>query len=486
MDLQSLTIRELHAAVAEARVSAREVAEVFLAEVARAEKSLHAFILPPNAEAILQQAESIDNARQSGEKLGALAGIPIAIKDTFTTRGLTTTAGSRVLEGYKPPYDATVVSKLKAAGALVFGKTNCDEFAMGSSGEHSAYGPTHNPWDKARVPGGSSSGSAVAVAAGECVAALGSDTGGSIRQPAAFCGVVGLKPTYGRVSRHGLIAMASSLDVAGPLARTVEDAAYMLEVIAGFDPHDATTINTPVPPYVAGLTKPIRGMKVGLVREFLGEGIEPGVAETVRAAAKQLQELGAKVVEISLPSAAYALAAYYVLSPAEVSANLARYDGIRFGVREPSRTLLELYNQTRGARLGAEVKRRIMLGAYVLSAGYYDAYYRQAKRVQSYIKADFAKVFESVDVLVGPTSPTVAFPLQSKSHDPLAMYLADINTVPVNIAGLPAVSLPCGFVGGLPVGLQIIGQAWAEADVLRVAYAYEQATSWHKQHPPQT
>lgn len=434
-------------------------------------------------ESALAKAKTLDKKIKQGDKIGSLAGLPLGVKDVIVTQGITTTAGSKILANYKPPYSATMVEKVEAEDAIILGKTNCDEFAMGASGENSAYYPTHNPWDLSRVPGGSSSGSAAAVAAGECLASLGTDTGGSVRQPASFCGVVGVKPTYGRVSRYGLIAMASSLDQGGVIARSVEDAAYLLQVVAGYDNKDATSVDKDVPNYVTQLNKPVKELVVGVPREFFGDGMEQGVAEAVKKAIVEIEKLGAKIKEVSLPSIPYALAVYYVLTPAEVSANLARYDGMRYGESIQESILYETYAQTRGQFLGAEAKRRIMLGTYVLSAGYYDAYYQKAKSVQLAIKSDFAKIFEQVDLLATPTSPIVAFALGSKVDDPLALYLADINTVPVNIAGLPAVSVPCGFVAGLPVGLQLIAKPWEEATLLRLAYAYEQATEWHNKKP---
>lgn len=434
-------------------------------------------------ESALVKAKALDKKIEQSDKVGSLVGLPLGVKDVIATQGIITTAGSKILANYKPPYSATMIEKVEAEDAIILGKTNCDEFAMGTSGENSAYYPAHNPWDLSRVPGGSSSGSAAAVAAGECLASLGTDTGGSVRQPASFCGVVGVKPTYGRVSRYGLIAMASSLDQGGVIARSVEDAAYLLQAVSGYDNKDATSVNKNVPNYVAQLNKPVKELIVGIPREFFGEGMEQGVAEAVKKAIAEMENLGVKIKEVSLPSMPYALAAYYILTPAEVSANLARYDGMRYGKSAGENILYETYAQTRGQFFGAEVKRRIMLGTYVLSAGYYDAYYQKAKSVQLAIKHDFTKVFEQVDLLATPTSPTVAFALGSKVNDPLALYLADINTVPVNIAGLPAVSVPCGFVEGLPVGLQLIARPWEEATMLRLAHAYEQATIWHNKKP---
>ncbi len=472
-----LSIEKLVRQIITAEVSAVEVVEYFNKKVAASQ--LNSFITPC-PELAIEQAKKIDEKRARGEKLGRLAGVPIAIKDVILVKGIQATGGSRILENYIGSYDATMVERLKAEDAVIIGKTNCDEFAMGSSGENSGYGPTKNPWDLNRVPGGSSSGSAAAVAAGECLAALGTDTGGSIRQPAAFCGLVGLKPTYGRVSRYGLMAMTSSFDQAGPLTRTVEDSAFILQVIAGHDNHDATSSHQAVPNYIDTLKNNIKGLRIGVPAEFFSSGLQPAVKVLVEQAIKKLSSLGALIVEVNLPSLEYALAAYYVICPSEVSANLARYDGIRFGIRASAESLNELYTKTRGRLLGSEAKRRVMLGTYVLSAGYYEAYYKQAQLARQLIKQEFNQVFSKVDILAAPTTPTPAFMMGSKANDPLAMYLADIFTVPVNIAGLPAVSVPCGLVDGLPVGLQLIGSAWSEDLLLRVAYNYEQSEVWYK------
>jgi aspartyl-tRNA(Asn)/glutamyl-tRNA(Gln) amidotransferase subunit A len=490
MELANLSIRQLREGLlAEKRqFSVTEVVESYLKVLHSHEnqKKTNEFVgafITILQESALAKAKVLDKKIERGDKIGSLAGLPLGVKDVIAIRGIITTAGSKILENYIPPYSATVVEKVEAEDAIILGKTNCDEFAMGASGENSAYYPTHNPWDLSRVPGGSSSGSAAAVAAGECLASLGTDTGGSVRQPAAFCGVVGVKPTYGRVSRYGLIAMASSLDQGGVIARSVEDAAYLLQAVAGYDNKDATSVDRDVPNYVTQLKKPVKELIVGVPREFFGEGMEPSVAESVKKAIVEIEKLGVKIKEVSLPSMPYALAAYYVLTPAEVSANLARYDGMRYGKSARKNILYEAYARTRGQFFGAEVKRRIMLGTYVLSAGYYDAYYQKAKSAQLAIKRGFAKIFEQVDLLATPTSPTVAFTLGSKVDNPLALYLADINTVPVNIAGLPAISIPCGFAGGLPVGLQLIAKSWEEATMLRLAYAYEQVTEWHNKKP---
>jgi aspartyl-tRNA(Asn)/glutamyl-tRNA(Gln) amidotransferase subunit A len=423
------------------------------------------------------KAAAIDDVAKSGKALPPLAGVPVGIKDVLVTRGVRTTAGSKILGNYIPPYDCTAVARLESAGAVVLGKMNCDEFAMGSSNENSAWKPVHNPRDLSRVPGGSSGGSAAAVAADLAVATLGSDTGGSIRQPASFCGVVGLKPTYGRVSRYGLIAFASSLDHIGPLTKTVRDAAIVLRTIAGRDPMDSTSAELPVPDYVAELEKPIRGMRVGVAREYMGEGLDPEVRSAVEDAVQSLAELGCEIVEVSLPHTEYAIPAYYIVATAEASSNLARFDGVRYGYRaENARTLSEMYRRTRDLGFGTEVKRRIMLGTYALSAGYYDAYYLKAQKVRTLLTRDFDDAFKQVDAIVAPTSPTAAFKLGDKTDDPLAMYLADIYTVTANLAGIPGISIPCGQTKGkLPIGMQIFGKHFDEATILRLAHAYEQA-----------
>ncbi len=419
----------------------------------------------------------MDRMAAEGKTLPPLGGVPVGIKDVMSTRGLRTTAGSKILENYIPPYDCTAVARMEAAGAVVLGKMNCDEFAMGSSNENSAYGPVRNPRDLNRVPGGSSGGSAAAVAADMAVVALGSDTGGSIRQPASFCGVVGLMPTYGRVSRYGLIAFASSLDHIGPLAKTVKDAALVLRTIAGRDPMDSTSADVPVPDYVAELDKPVRGMKLGVAKEYFGEGLDDEVRQTVEAAIDKLKGLGCEVVPVSLPHTPYAIPTYYLIATAEASANLARFDGVRYGHRARGvKTLQEMYRRSRDEGFGAEVKRRIMLGTYALSAGYYDAYYLKAQKVRTLLTRDFDEAFRKVDAIVTPTSPTAAFRLGEKSNDPLAMYLADIYTVTADLAGIPGISVPCGETREkLPIGLQILGKHFDEGTILRVAHAYEQA-----------
>lgn len=426
--------------------------------------------------------------REEDARAAGLRGIPYALKDNICTMGIETTCGSRILSGFVPPYDATVAAALRRARSVLLGKTNMDEFAMGSSCENSAFQPTRNPWNLRCVPGGSSGGSAAAVAAGEAVFALGSDTGGSVRQPASFCGVVGMKPTYGRVSRYGLVAFASSLDQIGPLTRDVRDCARVLGVIAGHDPRDSTSAAVEVPDYekmlLEGRKDDLRGTRIGIPKEYFAQGIQPGVKDAVMKAIETIQELGASVEECSLPHTEYAMAAYYLIAPAEASSNLARYDGVRYGYRsECSSDLTDLYLRTRMEGFGPEVKRRIMLGTYALSAGYYDAFYLKAQRVRTLIRSDFAKAFQEFDLLVAPTSPTVAFRIGERIDDPLTMYLSDICTVPINLAGLPAISVPCGFSEGLPVGLQIIGKPFDEPGVLRVAYAYEQVTEWHLRGP---
>ncbi|MBI5241130.1 MAG: Asp-tRNA(Asn)/Glu-tRNA(Gln) amidotransferase subunit GatA [Elusimicrobia bacterium] len=457
------------------RASAESVLRAVLRK-ARARKDLGAFVRLLEDQA-LAQARAVDAKRGRGETLGRLAGVPVAVKDNMLVRGVETTAGSRLLQGHVASYDAAAVERLLAEDAVIIGHTNMDEFAMGSSTENSAFGPARNPWAPARVPGGSSGGSAAAVAAGLCPLALGSDTGGSIRQPAAFCGVVGLKPSYGRVSRRGLIAFASSLDQIGPLARTVEDAALALSVIAGADPGDSTCSAMPVPDYLQDLGTGVKGLRVGLPREYLAAGLDPEVEAAVRAAVEALRVLGAEVREVSLPHTRYAVSSYYILAPAEASSNLARFDGVRYGRRSPAaRSLAELYELSRGEGFGPEVKRRVMLGTYVLSAGYYDAYYAKAQRARTLIKADFAAAFQGVDVLAAPVAPTAAFALGEKSADPVAMYLSDVYTIPSSMAGNASLSVPCGLTkGGLPIGLQLIADSFCEGTLLRAAAALEAA-----------
>ena len=478
MELYALTAHELAEKLAAREVSAREVAESVLGRIARAEDRVHAYVTVTEAVA-LAQADAVDAARASGGNLSPLAGIPIALKDNLCTTGIETTCSSKILRGFVPPYNATVVQKLEAADSVFVGKANLDEFAMGSSTENSAFGTSHNPWDLNAVPGGSSGGSTAAVAAGEAVWAIGSDTGGSIRQPAAFCGVVGLKPTYGRVSRYGLIAFASSLDQIGPITKDVRDAALLMNLISGHDARDSTSIIRDVPDYTQSLTGDVKGMKFGVPKEYFAQGVSPVVAASVRTAIDQLVSLGAVAEEISLPHSEYALPTYYILAPAEASSNLARYDGVRFGHRTARATThVDLFEKSREEGFGPEVKQRIMIGTYALSAGYYDAFYLKAQKVRTLIKRDFDRAFEKYDAIIAPTAPTVAFKLGEVS-DPLAMKLNDVLTIPANMAGIPAISLPCGFSNGLPIGLQLMAPAFGEETLFRLAYAYEQANDWH-------
>jgi aspartyl-tRNA(Asn)/glutamyl-tRNA(Gln) amidotransferase subunit A len=455
-------------------LSASEIVAETYTRIAAVDDKVKAF-LTLNEEAARGRALELD---ASGATDKALFGAPIGIKDNIVTKGLRTTCGSQLLANFEPLHDATVVDRILHEDGIVIGKLNMDEFAMGSSNENSSFYPTRNPWDLDRVPGGSSGGSAASVASGQVPFSLGSDTGGSIRQPAAFCGIVGIKPTYGRVSRFGLVAFASSLDVIGPLTRTVEDNAYLLNVISGKDPYDATSADVDVPDFTKGLTGDVKGLRIAVPKEYLGEGVEPGVRESVLMALRELEKLGASWEEVSLPHSKYAVATYYLLASSEASANLARFDGVRYGVRVEAENLLEMYKETRSKGFGDEVKRRIMLGTYALSSGYYDAYYKKAQRVRTLIKQDFEKVFENYDVVIGPTTPTPAFKIGEKISDPLTMYANDILTIPMNLAGVPAISVPCGLVNGLPVGLQIIGKAFDEATIYKVAHAYEQAAGW--------
>ena len=483
MKLHELTIHEARDALRRGEVSSVDVTRAVLQRIEAADGRIRAYLRTTPDEA-LAVAEEADRRRARGDD-HPLLGIPLAIKDVLCTAGVETTCASRILEGFVPPYDATVVARLRHAGAVLLGKTNTDEFAMGSSTENSGYFTTHNPWDLERVPGGSSGGSAAAVAADECLGALGSDTGGSVRQPAALCGVAGLKPTYGRVSRYGLVAFASSLDQVGPLCKDVTDCAIMLGAIAGHDPRDATSADLPVPDYVSALRPDVAGMRLGLPREYFGDGMQPEVEAAVRAAVEVYRGLGAEVVEVAMPHTEYALPTYYLIAPAEASANLARYDGVRYGLAHPEATdIWDAYRRTRQEGFGAEVKRRIMLGTYALSAGYYDAYYLKAQKVRTLIKQDFDRALERCDALVVPTTPTTAFRIGERVDDPLQMYLGDIYTLPLNLAGLCGISIPCGFAEGLPIGLQVLGGAYDEATILRVAYAYEQATDWHMRTPP--
>jgi aspartyl-tRNA(Asn)/glutamyl-tRNA(Gln) amidotransferase subunit A len=479
--LTDLSIAEARTLLDSRQVSAMELIDAHLTRIEAIEPSLncHISLMP---EVAREQAARADRAIADGSA-GPLTGIPTSLKDVLCTVDADTTAGSQMLKGYRSPYDATVVRKLREAGAVFVGKGNTDEFAMGSSTENSSYFPTHNPWNTDYVPGGSSGGPAAAVAAGEAIFGLGSDTGGSIRQPAGFCGVVGLKPTYGRVSRFGLIAFASSLDQVGPFTRTVEDAAIVLEAIAGNDPMDSTSSPLPVEQFRANLRGDLKGVRIGVAREYAVEGMEPGVEHAVSEAIQQLEQLGAEIVPVSLPHTRYALATYYITAPAEASANLARFDGVRYGARIDEPTIREMYERTRGEGFGSEVKRRIMLGTYALSSGYYDAYYIKAQKVRTLIKQDFDSAFESVDVIVAPTSPTTAFRIGDRMDDPYQMYLADVFTIPANMAGIPGISIPCGFSNNLPVGLQFLGQAFDESTLLGVAHAYERSQPWSSMHP---
>jgi aspartyl-tRNA(Asn)/glutamyl-tRNA(Gln) amidotransferase subunit A len=481
------SIRELHKQLVNKERSAVEITQEALERIQALEPKLHSFLCV-TAERALEQARAVDAKIAAGEEIGTLAGIPIGIKDNICTKGIRTTCASRILENFVPPYESTVTQKLLEADAVIVGKTNLDEFAMGGSTETSAFGMTGNPWDTSRVPGGSSGGSAAAVAAEECVVSLGSDTGGSIRQPASFCGVVGMKPTYGLVSRYGLVAFASSLDQIGPFGRTVEDAAILLNAIAAYDPKDSTSLKVQIPNYAASLKpdlKPRGQLRIGIIQETFGEGLDSQVEQAIKQALEQLQDLGAEIHVISCPRFRYGLPSYYIIAPSEASANLARYDGVKYGYRaSEADNLMEMYTRTRASGFGAEVKRRIMVGTYALSAGYYDAYYLKAQKVRTLIKEDFEKAFELVDVLACPTAPTTAFKAGEKTSDPLSMYLVDLMTIPVNLAGLPGISVPCGFDDkGLPIGLQLIGKPLREDQLFQVAYAYEQSTSWHLQKP---
>jgi len=480
MNPTELTIHELRDRLVARELTSTEVTRAYLERIAVGNGTVNAY-LTVCAEEALAAAAAADRCLDAGDA-ALLTGVPVALKDIFCTEGVRTTCASRILDNFVPPYDGTAVARMKAQGAVLLGKLNMDEFAMGSSNENSAFGPVRNPWDLETVPGGSSGGSAAAVAARQAAGTLGTDTGGSIRQPAAHCGVVGLKPTYGRVSRYGVIAYASSLDQVGPLARDVEDCAVLLQAVAGYDPADSTSVDTPVPDYRATLRDGIRGLKIGLPREYFIEGLDPEVARAVESAIATCRELGAETVEVSLPHTDYAVACYYLIATAEASSNLARYDGVRFGQRvEEGKGLIDMYMKSRSAGFGAEVKRRIMLGTYALSSGYYDAYYLKAQKVRTLIRQDFLEAFQKADVLLTPVAPTPAFRLGEKVSDPLQMYLSDIFTIPVNLAGTCAMSLPCGFSAqGLPIGLQLVGRPFDEATILRAGYAFEQATEWHK------
>jgi aspartyl-tRNA(Asn)/glutamyl-tRNA(Gln) amidotransferase subunit A len=479
MELFKHTAGELHTKLVTKEISAVELTNTVLGRIDAVEKDVQAFITQTR-ESALAQAQAVDDKIGRGEKISVLAGIPGALKDNICTKGTKTTCASKILATFVPPYNATVTEKLAAEDAVVVGKANMDEFAMGGSTENSGFFPTHNPWDLSTVPGGSSGGSAAAVAAGQAIWALGSDTGGSIRQPAAYCGVVGLKPTYGRVSRYGLVAYASSLDQIGPITRDVTDSAHVMNVIAGYDAKDSTSINTGVPDYTKSLVNNIKGLKIGLPKEYFVSGMDAEVERAINKAIEQLVALGAEYKEISMPHTEYALSAYYMIAPAEASSNLARYDGVSFGHRVEGNDIVEMYKKTRSEAFGAEVKRRIMLGTYALSSGYYDAYYLKALKVRTLVKQDFDKAFEQVDVLITPTAPTTAFKLGEKANDPLAMYLQDVCTIPVNLSGVPAISIPCGFAGGMPIGMQIIGKPLGEETLLRAAYTFEQNNDYHK------
>ena len=478
----SLTIHQLIEQLQAGELSSREVTQACLDRVEKVDDRLNAFISVDAADA-LAQADAADQSRAAGDALPML-GVPVAVKDVLAVKDQPLNCASKILGEFNSPYDATVIQKLRAAGAVVFGRLNMDEFAMGSSNENSAFGPARNPWNTDCIPGGSSGGSAVAVAADECIASLGSDTGGSIRQPAALCGCVGLKPTYGRVSRYGLVAFASSLDQVGPLTKDVRDAATLLQVIAGADDRDSTNVPEPVPDYSAALSGDVKGLRIGLPREYQVEGLDPEVKVVTDAAIKELEALGAEVKEISLPHTEYAVGTYYIIATAEASANLARFEGVRYGARLDGADPEEMNRKTRGAGFGEEVKRRIILGTYVLSSGYYDAYYLRAQKVRTLIRQDFLKAFEEVDLIASPTTPTPAFKIGEKAGDPLQMYLSDIYTISCNLAGMCGISVPCGFSkDGLPIGLQLLGKPFGEPDLLRAAHAYEQATDWHKHRP---
>jgi aspartyl-tRNA(Asn)/glutamyl-tRNA(Gln) amidotransferase subunit A len=486
MNLLDASARDIRDGVTGGQLSAVDVARACLDRIAAVNPALNAFNLV-DAERALSRAQAVDRRRAEGSALGPLAGVPIALKDNMNVRGMRTTASSRILEHFVPPYDATVVQRLEHAGAIIVGKTNCDEFAMGSSTENSAFGPVRNPWALDRIPGGSSGGSAAAVAARCVPLALGSDTGGSIRQPAAFCGVVGLKPTYGRVSRYGLLAFASSLDQIGPFARSVADAALVLSALSGADPCDATTADQPVPDFTRALTRDVRGVRVGVPRAFVSEGVDDDVRRAFEVALGALREAGATIVDVELPHAKYAIPVYYLVCTAEASSNLARYDGVKYGYRSPAAKdegLKAMYSRTRDEGFGPEVKRRIMLGTYVLSAGYYDAFYLKALQVRTLLRRDYDQAFERADVIAMPTSPIPPFRLGEKTGDPLQMYLADVFTVSANLAGLPGVSVPCGFSSnGLPIGFQLMGRMFDESTLLRVADTYERSTDWHVRSP---
>ena len=484
MSLHSLTLHELHDKLKKKEITSAELTESVFQRISSTEDRLHSFITLCR-EGAHAEAKRADELLGKDAPSSPLLGIPIALKDLFLTQGTLTSCASKILGRFIAPYDGTAVKKIKESGAVTVGKTNMDEFAMGSSTEHSSFSLTRNPWNLQSVPGGSSGGSASAVAAEQCIAALGTDTGGSIRQPAAFCGIVGLKPTYGRVSRYGVVAFASSLDQVGPLTRDVTDCAFLLETIAGFDPSDSTSVDRPVPSYASSLDGDVKGMKIGVPKEYFISGMQPEVEKAVREGIRTLEQNGARIEEISLPHTEYAVSAYYIICTAEASSNLARYDGMKYGHRSPGGDLTETYRKSREDGFGPEVKRRIMIGTYALSAGYYDAYYLKAQKVRQLVKNDFEEAFKKCDAIITPTTPTTAFNIGEKTQDPLQMYLSDIFTVSINLAGLPALSLPCGFDSkDLPIGMQIVGKHFDEETILRVGYAYEQATAWHKRKPP--
>jgi len=485
MDLHSLTIHELHDLLIKKEVTSREVTEAFYRRIKEVDGKIKAYLILTE-EGAFDQANQVDRKIARGEEIGDLAGVPIGLKDILCTKGIRTTCGSKILENYVPFYDGTVVRRLKERDAVMLGKLNMDEFAMGSSTENSGFQITRNPWNLDRIPGGSSGGSAAAVAADECIAALGTDTGGSIRQPASCCGVVGLKPTYGRVSRYGLVAFASSLDQIGPITKDVEDCAILMNAISSYDPYDSTSVNVEAPDYKQFLIKDVKGIRIGMPEEYFVEGMDPDVERSVKEAIDRFKEWGAEVRRISLPHTEYAVAIYYIIATAEASSNLARYDGVKYGLRSKGyRDLMEMYSQTRAKGFGQEVKRRIILGTYVLSAGYYEAYYRKASQVRTLMRKDFEEAFQQVDVIMAPTAPTPAFRIGEKAEDPLQMYLSDIHTIPVNLAGIPGISIPCGFSReNLPIGLQIMGRHFDEGKLLRVAYTFERNTEFHIKKPP--
>src|SRR5215468_6452376 len=483
MSLAEFTLHEAREKLRRREFSAQELTEAVFRRISETEEKLHSYITL-SRDTALREAKQADELLKTDASPHSLLGIPIAVKDNFLTRGIRTTCASKFLENFVPPYDSTTIKKLRAGCAVIIGKTNLDEFAMGSSAENSGFFVTRNPWATDRVPGGSSGGSAAAVAADQCIVGLGTDTGGSIRQPAAFCGVVGLKPTYGRVSRYGIIAFASSMDQVGPMTKDVEDCALLLEAVAGYDSADSTSVNRPVPHYTDALRDNIKGLRLGIPKEYFVSGMQPEVDRAVRDAVRLLEANGAGIKEITLPHTEYAIAVYYIVATAEASSNLSRYDGMRYGHRAPAGDLIDTYMRSREEGFGPEVKRRIMLGTYVLSAGYYDAYYLKAQRARRLIKKDFDDAFQGCDAIVTPTAPTTAFNIGEKTQDPLQMYLSDVYTISVNLAGLPALSLPCGYdATGLPIGLQIIGRPFDETTILRVAYAFEQSTPWHKEKP---